>query len=126
MSPQPFISFTQICIGGENMGKFRVYGEIKKCCKSLSYSTLLFVETSASWYNSYPEPGSNRHGLPHWCLRPARLPIPPSGLDTTQLDSQLKAGAKVIHFFEMTKVSYKKLKNICKYQLLCVSSRHKI
>ena len=28
----------------------------------------------------YPEPGSNRHGLPHWCLRPARLPIPPSGL----------------------------------------------
>ena len=30
--------------------------------------------------NSYPEPGSNRHGLPHWCLRPARLPIPPSGL----------------------------------------------
>ncbi len=27
----------------------------------------------------YPEPGSNRHGLPHWCLRPARLPIPPSG-----------------------------------------------
>ena len=30
----------------------------------------------------YPEPGSNRHGLPHWCLRPARLPIPPSGLGT--------------------------------------------
>ena len=29
----------------------------------------------------YPEPGSNRHGLPHWCLRPARLPIPPSGLN---------------------------------------------
>ena len=29
---------------------------------------------------SYPEPGSNRHGLLHWCLRPARLPIPPSGL----------------------------------------------
>ena len=28
---------------------------------------------------SYPEPGSNRHGLLHWCLRPARLPIPPSG-----------------------------------------------
>ena len=27
----------------------------------------------------YPEPGSNRHGLLHWCLRPARLPIPPSG-----------------------------------------------
>ena len=28
---------------------------------------------------SYPEPGSNRHGLLHWCLRPTRLPIPPSG-----------------------------------------------
>ena len=28
----------------------------------------------------YPEPGSNRHRLPYWCLRPARLPIPPSGL----------------------------------------------
>ena len=26
-----------------------------------------------------PEPGSNRYGLPHRCLRPARLPIPPSG-----------------------------------------------
>ena len=32
----------------------------------------------------YPEPGSNRHGLPHWCLRPARLPIPPSGLIAVQ------------------------------------------
>ena len=28
----------------------------------------------------YPDPGSNRDGLRHWCLRPARLPIPPSGL----------------------------------------------
>ena len=27
----------------------------------------------------YPDPGSNRDGFPHWCLRPARLPIPPSG-----------------------------------------------
>ena len=65
---------------GKMWGKFRVYGEIKKCCKLLSYSTLLFVETSALWYKSYPDPGSNRDGLPHWCLRPARLPIPPSGL----------------------------------------------
>ena len=31
-------------------------------------------------FAGYPEPGSNRHGLLHWCLRPARLPIPPSGL----------------------------------------------
>jgi hypothetical protein len=27
----------------------------------------------------YPEPGSNRHALRHRCLRPTRLPIPPSG-----------------------------------------------
>ena len=38
----------------------------------LDYQALAFV--------GYPEPGSNRHGLLHWCLRPARLPIPPSGL----------------------------------------------
>ena len=31
-------------------------------------------------FSRYPDPGSNRDGLPHWCLRPARLPIPPSGL----------------------------------------------
>ena len=29
--------------------------------------------------NSYPDPGSNRDGLPQRCLRPSRLPIPPSG-----------------------------------------------
>lgn len=28
----------------------------------------------------YPDSGSNRDGLLHWCLRPTRLPIPPSGL----------------------------------------------
>ena len=30
-------------------------------------------------FHWYPEPGSNRHGSLHWCLRPTRLPIPPSG-----------------------------------------------
>ncbi|GEM_PF-4321775 len=30
-------------------------------------------------FEQYPEPGSNRHELLHWCLRPTRLPIPPSG-----------------------------------------------
>ena len=44
----------------------------KEKCKCLKIKHLHFV-----WY---PEPGSNRHGLLHWCLRPARLPIPPSGL----------------------------------------------
>ena len=43
----------------------------KKNRKSLKIKDLRFV--------GYPEPGSNRHGLLHWCLRPARLPIPPSG-----------------------------------------------
>ena len=44
----------------------------KEKCKCLKIKHLHFV--------GYPEPGSNRHGLLHWCLRPARLPIPPSGL----------------------------------------------
>ena len=44
----------------------------KKNRKSLKINDLRF--------KVYPEPGSNRHGLLHWCLRPARLPIPPSGL----------------------------------------------
>ena len=36
----------------------------------------------------YPDPGSNRDGFPHWCLRPARLPIPPSGLFVSRLRLQ--------------------------------------
>ena len=32
----------------------------------------------------YPDPGSNRDGLLHRCLRPARLPIPPSGQSVRQ------------------------------------------
>ena len=39
-----------------------------------------FLEIKDLRFDVYPEPGSNRHGLLHWCLRPARLPIPPSGL----------------------------------------------
>ena len=39
----------------------------------------------------YPEPGSNRHALRHWCLRPTRLPIPPSGrLRMQRYDKKLK------------------------------------
>ena len=41
----------------------------------------------------YPEPGSNRHGLLHRCLRPTRLPIPPSGL----------CAAKLVILFFLTK-----------------------
>ena len=55
---------------------------------TLLYSTLLVhTEKEKSLANQgftrnlwYPDPGSNRDGLLHWCLRPARLPIPPSGL----------------------------------------------
>ena len=53
------------------------------------------VNFSPSWY---PDPGSNRDGLLHWCLRPARLPIPPSG----QIPPCLFAVAKVLIIFELT------------------------
>ena len=56
----------------------------------------------------YPDPGSNRDGLPHWCLRPARLPIPPSG----QL---LNCGAKVALFFVCAKKIVLFLKKSCFY-----------
>lgn len=41
----------------------------------------------------YPDPGSNRDGLPQRCLRPSRLPIPPSG----------RCGAKLDIFYGLTK-----------------------
>ena len=53
----------------------------------LESTLLVHVEKEKSLVNQrltrglrYPDPGSNRDGLLHWCLRPARLPIPPSGL----------------------------------------------
>ena len=53
----------------------------------LESTLLVYVEKEKSLVNQeltrdlwYPDPGSNRDGLLHWCLRPARLPIPPSGL----------------------------------------------
>lgn len=52
----------------------------------LESTLLVHVEKEKSLVNQrftrdlwYPDPGSNRDGLLHWCLRPARLPIPPSG-----------------------------------------------
>ena len=50
----------------------RTFGVKRKTLRALKSITCRVL--------SYPEPGSNRHGLLHWCLRPARLPIPPSGL----------------------------------------------
>ena len=57
---------------GELAESMTISKKEKEKCKCLKIKHLHFV-----WY---PEPGSNRHGLLHWCLRPARLPIPPSGL----------------------------------------------
>ena len=54
----------------------------------MEFQTVLFLffiinhkkkRTISDSLSLYPDPGSNRDGLPHWCLRPARLPIPPSG-----------------------------------------------
>ena len=53
-------------IKGEKKGEKK--GENKKKRREANFSPIL-----------YPDPGSNRDGLLHWCLRPARLPIPPSG-----------------------------------------------
>ena len=63
----------------------RMYGGVRgrktKVGRKLSFSSY------SIWY---PEPGSNRHGLLHWCLRPARLPIPPSGLVLVSEDRHMK------------------------------------
>ncbi len=55
------------------------------------------VSDSSETPLQYPDPGSNRDGLPHWCLRPARLPIPPSGRLFTDVASQKRC--KVNTFF---------------------------
>lgn len=54
--------------------------------KELLFKVALFccleIKNAIEFINSillYPEPGSNRHAFRHWCLRPTRLPIPPSG-----------------------------------------------
>jgi hypothetical protein len=54
-------------------------------------------------------------------LRPARLPIPPSGHDNAA-GFLTKAGAKVLQISETAKVSDKKMKNTCLYQLFCLTS----
>ena len=57
----------------------------------------------------YPEPGSNRHGLLHWCLRPARLPIPPSGpIDLVDSEIDCKGTA----FFLIDQIFCKKSEKI--------------
>ena len=68
----------------------------------LESTLLVHVEKEKSLVNQrltrdlwYPDPGSNRDGLLHWCLRPARLPIPPSGLAF--------AGANIRRVLDLTK-----------------------
>ena len=67
----------------------------------LESTLLVHVEKEKSLVNQrftrdlwYPDPGSNRDALRHWCLRPARLPIPPSGHGCL-----LETDAKVGRFF---------------------------
>ena len=60
----------------------------------------------------YPDPGSNRDGLLHWCLRPARLPIPPSGQHFAY------CGAKVQLFFNPKKFCGKNFDASYLYYLL--------
>ena len=63
----------------------------------------------------YPEPGSNRHELLHWCLRPTRLPIPPSGHGRERSEKTMElvlfrfAGAKLKIIGEITKYLFEKL-----------------
>ena len=64
----------------------------------------------------YPDPGSNRDGLPHWCLRPARLPIPPSG------HSFLNCECKSIGFFSnmqaFLKIFYRNIHNTLIFRIV--------
>ncbi len=62
-------------------------------CKKRSPDNLMIIRAS-----SYPDPGSNRDGSPQRCLRPSRLPIPPSGRWPTCL-SICFVYAKVVSFF---------------------------
>ena len=69
----------------------RITNQRKRCSKIMIYKQKLRGKNKKrnpleNWYfqgecywSQYPEPGSNRHALRHWCLRPTRLPIPPSG-----------------------------------------------
>ena len=71
------------------------------------YYNLLKVSTLLEL--KYPEPGSNRHGLPHWCLRPARLPIPPSGLQAYLFDERRCKGTHIFwisKFYQRKKTKY--------------------
>ena len=60
---------------GANVEQMRGCGEIKNLASALISAACEILNC----FERYPEPGSNRHALRHWCLRPTRLPIPPSG-----------------------------------------------
>ena len=78
---------------------------MRECGKMRNLASALMSATCEilNCFEMYPEPGSNRHGLPHWCLRPARLPIPPSGLFDVWLPSFLRIAAAKLHIIlEMT------------------------
>ena len=69
--------------------------------KSKRGNYLIFKQLPLLWY---PEPGSNRHGLLHWCLRPARLPIPPSGqIVVNKVSLRTFESANVVLFCQIIK-----------------------
>ena len=81
------------CVSCDSLNSFSMLNDILKCgngrcVMSVKKKTERVFQLSPF---QYPDPGSNRDGLPHWCLRPARLPIPPSG-------QSLDCGAKVVLF----------------------------
>ena len=76
---------------------FRIYFFMKAGGMDNVYNERRLIIKRQSTFLLYPDPGSNRDGLLHWCLRPARLPIPPSG----QIALGLFAVAKVLIIFEL-------------------------
>ena len=48
---------------------------------------------------------SNSHGLPHWHLKPARLPIPPLSLDRARPDYGTRAYRRARHYNQRIKVT---------------------
>ena len=81
-----------------DFSSFRRYFFMKAGGMDDVYNERRLIIKRLSTFLLYPDPGSNRDGLLHWCLRPARLPIPPSG----QIALGLFAVAKVLIIFELT------------------------
>ncbi len=74
----------------------------------------------------YPEPGSNRHSRRNWCLRPARLPIPPSGHYFAKVIFFIEvANVFLLYFFTITTLYFYHV-NIHKNEPLLINSNNLI